>query len=60
MVNVRSPEGDLGTLMRSIPSFWYAALPYLVTIVILAGVVGRSRPPAADGIPRQGRAGVTP
>jgi simple sugar transport system permease protein len=51
VVNVRVPEGDLGTLMKSIPTFWYAALPYLVTIVILAGVVGRSTPPAADGVP---------
>ena len=58
VVNVRSPEGDLGAIMRSIPSFWYAALPYLVTVVILAGVVGRSRPPAADGIPyvKEGKA----
>jgi simple sugar transport system permease protein len=51
VVNVRVPEGDLGTVMKSIPTFWYAALPYLVTIVILAGVVGRSTPPAADGVP---------
>jgi simple sugar transport system permease protein len=51
VVNVRPPAGDLGALMQSIPTFWYAALPYLVTIVILAGVVGRSIPPAADGIP---------
>jgi ABC-type uncharacterized transport system permease subunit len=58
VVNVRPPDGELGALMRSIPSFWYAALPYLVTVVILAGVVGRSRPPAADGIPyvKEGRA----
>ena len=44
--------------MGAIPGFWYAALPYLVTIVILAGVVGRSIPPAADGIPyeKEGRA----
>jgi simple sugar transport system permease protein len=51
VVSVRVPEGDLGTLMRSVPSYWYAALPYLATIVILAGVVGRSTPPAADGVP---------
>jgi ABC-type uncharacterized transport system permease subunit len=51
IVNVRPAEGDLGTLMKTIPTFWYAALPYLITVVILAGVVGRSTPPAADGIP---------
>ena len=51
VVNVRVPEGDLGTILKSIPTFWYAALPYLMTIVILAGVVGRSTPPAADGVP---------
>jgi len=51
VVNVRVPEGDLGTILKSIPTFWYAALPYLITIVILAGVVGRSTPPAADGVP---------
>jgi simple sugar transport system permease protein len=51
IVVVRPAEGDLGALMKSIPTAWYAALPYLITIVILAGVVGRSTPPAADGIP---------
>jgi simple sugar transport system permease protein len=51
VVSIRVPEGDLGAIMRSIPSYWYAALPYLMTIVILAGVVGRSTPPAADGVP---------
>jgi len=51
VVSIRVPEGDLGTIMRSIPSYWYQALPYLITIVILAGVVGRSTPPAADGVP---------
>ena len=25
--------------------------PYIVTIIVVAGLVGRSRPPAADGQP---------
>jgi len=29
----------------------FQALPYLLTLVAVAGLVGRSRPPAADGIP---------
>ena len=51
MVGVAPPSGDLGTIMGQIPNQWYAALPYVVTIVVLAGVVGRSIPPAADGVP---------
>ena len=51
IVSVRPAGGELGALLQGIPTFWYAALPYLVTIVILAGAVGRAIPPAADGIP---------
>lgn len=51
VVSVRPAEGDLGVVLRSIPTFWYAALPYLITVVILAGVVGRAVSPAADGVP---------
>jgi simple sugar transport system permease protein len=51
MVGVAVPPGELGDVMQAIPRQWYAALPYIVTIVVLAGVVGRSIPPAADGIP---------
>lgn len=51
MVGVAPPSGDLGAIMGQIPNQWYAALPYVVTIVVLAGVVGRSTPPAADGVP---------
>lgn len=57
VVHVRPATGNLGVVLQGIPSFWYAALPYLLTIVILAGVVGRSIPPAADGVPyeKEGR-----
>ena len=34
-----------------IPSEFLAMAPYLVTIIIVAGLVGRARPPAADGVP---------
>ena len=49
------PPGDaypeLATIMGAVPSQVYGALPYIVTIIILAGVVGRSIGPAAAGRP---------
>jgi simple sugar transport system permease protein len=45
------PTGDLGAILTAIPGDFYGALPYLITIIVLAGVVGRSIPPAADGQP---------
>jgi simple sugar transport system permease protein len=45
------PEGDLGALLTAIPGQFYGALPYLITIIVLAGVVGRSVAPAAVGRP---------
>ena len=50
-VTFGAPDNDLGAFLESIPPQFYDALPYLVTIVILAGVIGRSIPPAADGQP---------
>ena len=52
-INISPPTGTLGELMTSVPSQFYGALPYIITIVVLAGVVGRSVAPAADGIPYQ-------
>jgi general nucleoside transport system permease protein len=55
-VRIRPPGveyPDLGGIMAAVPSQVYGALPYIVTIVILAGVVGRSIPPAAVGRPYQ-------
>ncbi|MGH3668855.1 MAG: ABC transporter permease, partial [Acidimicrobiia bacterium] len=34
-----------------IPSEFLLMLPYVVTIIVVAGVVGKTRPPAADGQP---------
>jgi len=45
------PPGQLGEILSAIPGQAFSALPYLVTIVVLAGVVGRSSPPAAVGRP---------
>jgi simple sugar transport system permease protein len=45
------PTGELGEILTAIPNQFWSALPYLVTIIILAGVVGRSVAPAAVGKP---------
>jgi ABC-type uncharacterized transport system permease subunit len=50
-ITFSAPTGQLGDFMSGIPSQFYDALPYLITIVVLAGLIGRSIPPAADGIP---------
>jgi simple sugar transport system permease protein len=52
-VNLRPPSGELGDFLSLLPNQFWAALPYIITIVILAGVVGRSIPPAAVGRPYQ-------
>jgi general nucleoside transport system permease protein len=39
------------TLPVSIPSQFIGMLPYVVTIVVVAGFIGRVRAPAADGVP---------
>jgi simple sugar transport system permease protein len=50
-VLIAPPSGQLGDVLLALPPQFFDALPYLVTIIILAGVVGRSIPPAADGQP---------
>ena len=52
-VSIRPRRGisALGDLVALVPENFYSALPYVMTIVILAGVVGRSIPPAAVGQP---------
>lgn len=44
-------QGRLAGLGSGIPSEFLLMAPYVVTLVVVAGLVGRSRPPAADGIP---------
>jgi len=41
----------LGTIGAPIPSDFLLMLPYIATIVAVAGLVGRGRPPKADGQP---------
>ena len=42
---------SLRVVASSIPYQFIQSLPYVVTILMLAGVVRRARPPAADGVP---------
>ncbi len=46
-------QGVLSAIGSPVPSQFMLMLPYLVTILAVAGLVGRSRPPAADGVPYQ-------
>jgi general nucleoside transport system permease protein len=57
-IRLAPPAGDLGTFLAGIqqayPSLYnnfFTGLPYLLTIIVLAGVIGRSIPPSAVGKP---------
>jgi general nucleoside transport system permease protein len=50
-IRTTPPTGSLGQFLTPIPEQVFAALPYVITIIVLAGVVGRSIPPAAVGRP---------
>lgn len=43
-------QGVLKVLGSPVPSEFMLMLPYIITIFAVAGLVGRSRPPAADGV----------
>jgi simple sugar transport system permease protein len=44
-------QQKLALINTPIPTEFLAMTPYLVTIIVVAGLVGRARPPAADGQP---------
>lgn len=46
-----SLQNTLSVIGSPVPSEFMLMLPYLVTIFVVAGVVGKSRAPAADGVP---------
>ena len=46
-----SLQQKLALLNTPIPSEFLAMSPYIATIIVVAGLIGRARPPAADGKP---------
>lgn len=44
-----SLQQKMALLQTPIPSEFLAMAPYIATIVVVAGLIGRARPPAADG-----------
>jgi simple sugar transport system permease protein len=46
-----SLQQKLALLQTPIPSEFLAMAPYIATIIVVAGLIGRARPPAADGKP---------
>jgi simple sugar transport system permease protein len=58
-IGVNPPTGQLGSVLLAIPNQLFGALPYIVTIIVLAGFIGRSVAPAADGQPYTREAATT-
>jgi len=56
-VQISPPPGEIGTWIAGWPAQIFGMFPYILTIIVLAGVVGRAIPPAADGIPYDKEAG---
>lgn len=50
-IGISPPPGELGAFVADVPGQFFDALPYIATIVVLAGLIGKSIPPAADGQP---------
>lgn len=50
-IGLRPPSGQLGDLLKAIPTEFFGALPYIITILVLVAAGGRSIAPAADGQP---------
>lgn len=46
-----SLQQKLALLNTPIPSEFLAMAPYIATIIVVAGLIGKARPPAADGKP---------
>jgi simple sugar transport system permease protein len=46
-----SLQSFLAVLNVGIPSPFLSMAPYVITIAVVSGLVGRVRPPAADGVP---------
>ena len=41
--------GKLGILQTGIPSEFLLMAPYIATLIVVTGIIGKARPPAADG-----------
>jgi ABC-type uncharacterized transport system permease subunit len=39
------------SFLKGVPTELFAAFPYLITMIALAGLIGKSRAPLADGVP---------